>query len=254
MNNEDKQKYQELIHLTRLFLIRESFSKNNFTKHKRGAMISPPSKKDPKEDLSIVPPPECETTRPVENIENPEPMAKKTPVLQDQAQKKLVLDPPSLGDDKDFKSLQALYTSLFSSASLRKGKLSDIFTNKSKIKVILLSFNNDIESLSLLKNIAQAITAHYFPAEVILVKERLANEKFEETLFFSDLKLICACESELRLEPKLMNYYLRSEQGHFLKHIPLLLLPDIKQLINEPSLKAHLWKTLKNYFSVIGKG
>lgn len=156
-----------------------------------------------------------------------------------------VLEPPSPLPPKDFKTLRALYTSLFPRSLIKEQPLEN--PTQMKLKVILLSFNDDHSHLQFLTNLAKAISTHYVPAEIIRAKEALLKNTLENILLPQSTPLILAFESHLFAELDWMQYY-KHQDRDFLNHIPLILLSPLNCYLTEPKSKAILWRTIGNHF------
>ncbi len=116
-------------------------------------------------------------------------------------------------------------------------------------EVLVLSFNEQLPLLTFLEKVTAAISDQ-------LASARLHHSK-EPFNTSPRLKLIIAEERSLRAHPKLSDqiYHNSEEEGNwdgsltFLGKTPLLLLENLERYIEEPKLKALLWKTLRGRLS-----
>lgn len=114
--------------------------------------------------------------------------------------------------------------------------------------VILLSFHENEQQFSFLKNIAQAISLRLAPTRVMQADKLEKENGWEQVLNSPHLRLIIASDYGLYLQPKLMQFYREEpdQNKHFLNQIPLLLLSDLSLYLKEPQLKSLLWRAICN--------
>jgi len=194
----------------------------------------------------------------------PEPMTPlpQAPVIQDKASKSkgFSLEPLASVAARDHSEWWNLCQTLFPESNLNKTIPSDAFAQKNKnawvrnqevAPVLILSFHDNEQQPLFLKNIAQAISLRLAPAQVLSVSRIDKDNRWENILNFSHLRLVIAGDYELYMHPKLMHYYREvSQQGkHFLHHTPLLLLSDLSLYLKEPQLKSLLWRAICNEFA-----
>ncbi len=101
-------------------------------------------------------------------------------------------------------------------------------------------------SLPFLTNVAQAITLHFFPARVLLLKDLEKQELLPSLLDSKHVKMIISPDVTLWNCKELMKHYqeIPQQKQRFLKNTPLLLLPDPSLYLKDPSLKRSLWNLL----------
>jgi len=152
------------------------------------------------------------------------------------------------------------YQSLFPDWSLSEAIPNDKIALKNKnawmkiqeaTPVIILSFHDNEQQLTFLKNIAQAISLRLSSAQVISASQIEKENGWENLLNSPQLRLVIAGDYELYLHPKLMHVYREIPQHgrHFLGKIPLLLLSDLSLYLKEPQLKPLLWRAICNEFA-----
>lgn len=167
------------------------------------------------------------------------------------------LAPPSPQENSEWWNLSQ---TLFPEWMLSKTIPSDAIAQKNKnawlrsqeiSPVIILSFHDNEQRQTFLKNIAQAISLRLAPAQVISVSQIEKENGWENTLNSPQLRLIIASDYGLYLHPKLMHLYREiPQQGkHFLNQTPLLLLSDLSLYLKEPQLKPLLWRAICNEFA-----
>lgn len=155
----------------------------------------------------------------------------------------------------DYQSFSRICNELFSGWQLRESIPDDQLAKRYKnawkkeaerVPILIFSFHEDAKHLSLLKNIARAISLHYLPAKVIAAKEIEQKNDWDAQLNPLQLQLIIACDYELYLQPNLMRAYKEIPRTgeHFLNETPLLLLSDLSLYQKEPQLKSLLWRAI----------
>lgn len=153
-----------------------------------------------------------------------------------------------------------LSQTLFPEWVLSKTIPNDIVAQKNKnawlksqeiCPVMILSFYDNEQQQIFLKNIAQAISLRLAPAQVVSAAQIEKENKWENILNSSQLRLVIAGDYGLYLHPKLMHFYKEiPQQGkHFLNQTPLLLLSDLSLYLKEPQLKPLLWRAICNEFA-----
>jgi len=128
-------------------------------------------------------------------------------------------------------------------------KVSTGWSSKDQIlSVAILSFSEQDESLTFLKNIARAINLCLAPACIVSGLQFEKEEKWKDLLATPDLRLVIACDYELYLQKNLMQHYKPSQVNniHYLNETPLLLLSDLSLYLKRPELKAFLWNAICN--------
>jgi len=105
--------------------------------------------------------------------------------------------------------------------------------------VILLSFDQDPNHLQFLRRLAQAIEDHHLPSKVIQI------DHWDETLLKKS-RLVIGVEKGISEDPRLKELFQESGQDgkHLLGSAPLILLQTIGQYLQDPKLKAPLWKAI----------
>lgn len=102
------------------------------------------------------------------------------------------------------------------------------------------------DSIPFLTNVAQAISLHFFSSKVVLIKDLEQNQQLNSIVELTHIKLIIAPDMTLWNCKELMKHYqeIPQQKQRFLKNIPLLLLPDPKLYLKDPTLKRSLWNLL----------
>lgn len=120
------------------------------------------------------------------------------------------------------------------------------------LPVIILSFDEQNQTLAFLKNIAKAISLCLAPACVLSGAQLEKEQQWDRILSTPDLRLIIACDYELYLQPGLMQYYKPAQPAtnHYLKETPLLLLSDLSLYLKKPELKSLLWNVIQKALAV----
>ena len=128
-------------------------------------------------------------------------------------------------------------------------KISKAWANKHHVlPVVILSFNEQNQSLNFLKNIVNAISLCLKPACIVSGIQIEKNQQWEQLLSTPDLRLIIACDYELYLQKNLIKHYKQSPEKnlHYLNDVPLLLLSDLNLYLKRPELKSFLWNAICN--------
>lgn len=143
-----------------------------------------------------------------------------------------------------------LHTSIPSDEIALKNK--NAWLRKQEISpVVILSFQDNEQQLTFLKNIAQAITLRLAPAQVISATRIEKENGWENILNSTQLSLMIASDYGLYLHPKLRQFHreVPSQAKHFLNQTPLLLLSDLNLYLKDPQLKPLLWRAICNEFA-----
>lgn len=217
-----------------------------------------PDPKPPQPRPEPIPPePLPPPTQPEPVIIPPQP-----PAIQDKPSKnKFNLDPlTSAAPVQDHREYWKLCNTLFSEWTLCETIPSDAMAQKNKnawlknqeiSPVMILSFHDNEQQLSFLKNIAQAISLRLAPARVLSATQIEKENCWKEVLDSPHLRLIIASDYGFYLQPHLMQFYrdVPQQSKHFLNQIPLLLLSDLSLYLKEPQLKPLLWRAICNEFA-----
>lgn len=125
--------------------------------------------------------------------------------------------------------------------------------NQEILPVLILSFYDNEQQLTFLKNIAHAISLRLAPAKVISAIQFEKENSWANVLNSPHLRLIIANDYGLYLQPKLMHFYkeVPQQNKHFLNQIPVLLLSDLSLYLKEPQLKPLLWRAICNEFAAL---
>ncbi len=117
--------------------------------------------------------------------------------------------------------------------------------------IILLSFQEEEKPLAFLKNMARAISLRLAPVRIYSASKLEKNKEWEKILTASTLRLVIASDYGVYSQPGLMNYYreIPEQSKHFLLQIPLLLVSDLSLYLKEPQLKSLLWRAICNEFA-----
>lgn len=112
-------------------------------------------------------------------------------------------------------------------------------------QVLLLSFSNLPKEQQFLANVAQAIDQRLASAKIVSAFKVEEEKGWGELLNASTLRLVISSNNSLHTLPELMKYYREESTGkHTLGRAPLFLLADLSLYIEQPALKASLWKAL----------
>lgn len=157
-----------------------------------------------------------------------------------------------------FSELQLLFELLFPAIPLYKGsleslslKLKNIKTVKEEIfSVIILSHNEAKKSLSLLKNLKEAISLCLGPARLVHACELLTEIDREAIFNSSTIHLMIATKQSLLIDPSFISSNSESPEGErfYLGKIPLLILSDPSLYLRQPELKSRLWREICDKF------
>lgn len=192
-------------------------------------------------------------TQPEEILQNKSEKSKQTQLFS--------LDPlasaPLVAEDHGFKAiLQKTFPHYRLNETIPDDRLAKKLMNAWSLEqsippVIILAFNEKEKHLTLLKNIAKAITLRFAPARVMSGLKLEKDKQWDSLLNTADLRLIIASDYGLYLQPALMTHYREASKQakHFLNQTPLLLLSDLDLYLKEPQLKSLLWRAICNEFS-----
>jgi len=113
-------------------------------------------------------------------------------------------------------------------------------------EVIILSFNETAREKEMLNNLAAALSRTIAPSTVVQALNIEQEKSWNKVLQNEKLRLVIASNYSIYTLQELMNHYREDSQAgkHFLGRIRLHLLPDLSLYIQEPRLKAPLWRTL----------
>lgn len=125
--------------------------------------------------------------------------------------------------------------------------------NQDILPVLILSFYDNEQQLTFLKNIAHAISLRLAPARVLSAPQLEKENSWTSVLNSPQLRLVIANDYGLYLQPKLMQFYreVSQQNKHFLNQTPLLLLSDLSLYLKEPQLKPLLWRAICNEFAAL---
>jgi len=113
-------------------------------------------------------------------------------------------------------------------------------------EIVILSFNEPLQSKTFLGNLAQAIHLHLGPTAIYPAHVIEQKDKWEHLLKTKKLKMIITTDFGMYSLPKLMRYYKESPNKslRYLGDIPVLLITDPVVYFKQPSLKSSLWRAL----------
>lgn len=116
--------------------------------------------------------------------------------------------------------------------------------------ILLLSFDDDLKHQHFLKDIQTAFNFFGFDAKSIQAKEIESNDGWNEILSSDQWRLVIGTESGINSLPLLSSKHLKvKEDKQYLGDIPVLFIADISTYLKDPSSKALLWKTIKEFIS-----
>lgn len=280
-----RNRYQELVSLSQIFLLREytlnqikitdPSSYSYFQRKMPPTSSAAPLKKStsipiPSANSQEVsrPLPTNQTVIPQQSQTAPKPpiLDNKPPVVEDQHPKAKKTDSSSLtleslnpSPSQNLQEFWKIFKDHFPDYHLSETIPSDASAKKIKNawsstheipSVILLSFNEQVKQIHLLKNIAQAISLRFAPAKVLSASLLEEENLLDKMLNASHLRLVIASDYGLYLQPSLMRFYKEAPQKgkHYLHNTPLLLLSDLSLYLKEPQLKSLLWRAICNEF------
>jgi hypothetical protein len=118
-------------------------------------------------------------------------------------------------------------------------------------EVIILSFNESAPEKSILQNMAAALTKSIAPTRVIEANKIEQEKGWNKLLQSENLRLIIASNYSIYSLPEFMNHYREDSQAcmYFVGKIRLYLLSDLSLYIQQPQLKAPLWRALCDILS-----
>jgi hypothetical protein len=124
---------------------------------------------------------------------------------------------------------------------------------KQAAEITLICSEEKGKRKKLLENIAKSLDIYFYPTRLILAEYIEKEDGWDFFLSANRLKLIIGCDYSIFSLPHLMKHYKEQPNSSdcFLKNTPLFLLPDISLYINDPLLKASLWKALKQRINKI---
>jgi hypothetical protein len=177
-----------------------------------------------------------------------------TPTKSATNQKHFVRENIPPAQEIDFSDLRSFIHEKFPSV-----KLEDRIPDDSKAKaiaqnwkapaaeILILSFSDFPRENALLSNLEIAIKQTLASAKVISANKIELEKGWERLLKAENLRLVIANNNGLQALPELMKYYREDAAGrHTLGNASLHLLPDLSLYMQQPMLKATLWKTLRH--------
>lgn len=115
-------------------------------------------------------------------------------------------------------------------------------------EICILSFNELPKEQAFLSNLSLAINRCLASAQVLSASKTEQEKGWEKLLKSSNLKLVIASNYNLHTLPELIKLYREDATGkHTLGDKPLYLLSDLSLYMQQPHLKATLWKALCQY-------
>jgi hypothetical protein len=158
----------------------------------------------------------------------------------------------------DLKEFPALMQSHFPNYPIRstipvpKIISKPIIQNKNSISpVVILSFYEDLESQTFLKNVAQAIQDKLLPAMVFSALRIEREKKWESLLQSTTLQLIIIPSHRIPQLPLLQNQY-HLQEGR-IGSVPIISIADPSEYLKSPSLKSELWQTITRAVKSLNK-
>lgn len=113
------------------------------------------------------------------------------------------------------------------------------------VQVLLLSFSNIPKEQQFLAKVAQAIDQRLASTKVVPAYKIEEENGWEELLNANTLRLVISSNNSLHTLPELMKFYREESTGkHTLGRVQLFLLADLSLYMEQPALKASLWKSL----------
>ena len=118
---------------------------------------------------------------------------------------------------------------------------------KNSFSIAILAYKEDEKKYIFLSKLKQALEIYFFPTELVSAYSIEKENKWPDFFAKTNLKFIISSDYTISELENLKKYYLEnpSKNEKFLNNISLFLLPDISLYLKEPSLKASLFKTLK---------
>lgn len=120
-------------------------------------------------------------------------------------------------------------------------------------QLAILSFNEPAKHKTFLQQIASSLELMGYSSGIVSASKIEQGQGWHAFVASPQLKLVIAAGPAFETIPSLKKYHKESAKHgrHLLGDRPLLLLPDISVYLQEPSLKASLWKTIKDHLSTL---
>lgn len=257
------EQYRQLLAMTQSHLLTE-FPRDQrfisdpetvkFYKSKAAAPKMPPKPPIVQQQITQRPPqPQYHPPKPAPIV--PKPAAPPPPPLPAPAQEKKPLEVPKRerldsSTVDEMSDIRSLITKLYPQMHLSPPPASDntqTLTNTQTAQVYVLQCGNTPSEETFLHYLAEAIKRMLAPAMVVDGYRIEKENRWEGMLGEGQIKLIVMTETQLQRLPSLQGRFQRSPTDHTcrLGEVPLLLIPELRLLFQQPDLKISLWHTLQ---------
>lgn len=166
--------------------------------------------------------------------------------------KTFMREAPSVPTRPDFTELHTFFKK-----QLPAVELSDTITDDSAAKalasrwkvpsseIIILSFSELANEQTFIANLANALNQCLASTKVLSARKIEDEKGWEKLLKAEKLRLVIASNYNLHTLPELLKHFHEDATGkHTLGNVKVYLLSDLSLYMQQPSLKASLWKTL----------
>lgn len=170
--------------------------------------------------------------------------------------KTILLEAPPPSTPPEFKELRAFFQSKLPSVLLsdtiaddRQAKQLACRWKSPTAEICILSFNELPKEQAFLSNLETALSRCLGTAKIYSAPKIESDNGWEKFLSCDNLRLVIASNYNLHTLPGLMKYYREEATGkHTLGKIQLYLLSDLALYMQQPALKASLWKALRQIY------
>lgn len=174
------------------------------------------------------------------------------PVKPEPLTKAFTREAPSLPTRRDFTELLTFFKKQLPNVELSETIADDSAAkaflsrrNAPSAEIVILSFSELANEQSFVANLAHALNQCLAPTNVLSAK-KIEDEKGWEIFFKADkLRLVIVSNYNLHTLPELLKHFHEDATGkHRLGKAKAYLLSDLSLYMQQPTLKASLWKTL----------
>ncbi|MBA3603399.1 MAG: hypothetical protein H0W50_07115 [Parachlamydiaceae bacterium] len=122
-------------------------------------------------------------------------------------------------------------------------------------EIVILSFSDHAPEKAFLTNLSFTLNQCFGSAKLISAAKIEEEKGWDQLLKTKNLRLVIASHNSLHALPELMKFYHEEATGkHKLGRTQLFLLSDLSLYMQQPSLKASLWRALVQQVSSLDKG
>lgn len=170
--------------------------------------------------------------------------------------KKFIRENASLSTPSDFSEIRAFFGKHLPDFALSDSIADDSHAkeraagwNRPPAEILILSFNEASKEQAFIHHLACAMNLQLASTQ-ILPAGKIENEiGWEKVLKTGKLRLVVASNYNLHTLPGLLKHFHEDANGrHTLGNTSLFLLSDLSLYMQQPSLKASLWKSLCQFF------